>query len=654
MIDKWFYLAVLLMVMCQYEGYAQQINSDELKKEFPDEDVVFLQKKEHLFINFENDKWDIKREVQEDMLYLENSASIYAEKSIFYTSFEEINDLKAETKVPIKKGKKIKYKSQQVTQIETKDIFSGSVFYSDAKEKTFVFPATQKNAITKLSYTERIKDPHMLSSFYFTAYAPILLTEYKVTVPKHVEITYKMLGQNTENITFNKKSKEGFTTYSWVAKKVDKIKRETDGPSTAYYVPHLVVYISKVIDDGKETIVLKDVDGLYQWYYSLVKDINKEDDDYLKNVVAELLVGANDDAEKTKRIFQWVQSNIKYIAFEDGLGGFIPREAKDVGAKKYGDCKDMSSIIVEMLTIAEIEANLTWIGTRDRPYSYYEVPSPIVDNHMIASTKIDGQTVFLDATGDYQPFGFPTSMIQGKEALIGIDKNTYRIEKVPVVPKEKNNEFEIIKLSIDEDGKTLKGKASFERTGYKKVFAEYSRLRAEGDGSESKAFFNEFLRKGSNKFNVTEVDDKGFYDPNQILTIDYDFEIPDYVTNASGKLYVNLNLNRKYEEGNIDVEKRTIAKESEYLYVEGFELILTVPNGYELDYLPPNSSFEHENFGFEIKYQKEKEKIKMSTKVYMNFLLLEKDKFNDWNDMFDKLKEAYQEVVVLKKIQTKG
>ena len=67
-----------------------------------------------------------------------------------------------------------------------------------------------------------------------------------------------------------------------------------------------------------------------------------------------------------------------------------------------------------------------------------EVPTPIVDNHMILSYTNNGKTYFLDATGRYVPIDFPTSFIQGKEALIADGASNYIIKKVPIIPAEKN------------------------------------------------------------------------------------------------------------------------------------------------------------------------------------------------------------------------
>ena len=77
------------------------------------------------------------------------------------------------------------------------------------------------------------------------------------------------------------------------------------------------------------------------------------------------------------------------------LWAALSQEANDV-FKKYGDCKDNSSILSEMLSIAGLRA-ASW---RDRsiPYTYEEVPTP-ADNHMILSYENKGKTYYLDATG---------------------------------------------------------------------------------------------------------------------------------------------------------------------------------------------------------------------------------------------------------------
>ena len=64
-------------------------------------------------------------------------------------------------------------------------------------------------------------------------------------------------------------------------------------------------------------------------------------------------------------MFYWVQDNIRYIAFENGIMGFKPDAAQNVLNKKYGDCKGKANLLKEMLKLAGYDARLTWIGTSD-------------------------------------------------------------------------------------------------------------------------------------------------------------------------------------------------------------------------------------------------------------------------------------------------
>lgn len=615
---------------------------------FPDSKQVLLEKQEHLNINYRDGEWDIWSKINEKTLYLSDQ-QLYAQKSIFLSGFDEITNLEAKTLVPVKKGKKNEMQEFKVEKVETKDVMMGSIFYSDFKEKKFSFPALQEGATTLLTYTQISKEPRLLDAFYFGNYsAPVISSVFSVSFPKKIEIAYKLMGENTDMVSFEKKEENNLITYTWTAENISRLKPEENAPSSSYYEPHLVIYINKVNEGKNEVKILEDVSGLYNWYYSLVENINPEAGEELKLLVKSLTKDAGSDYEKTKRIFQWVQSNIKYIAFEDGLGGFIPRDANDIYAKKYGDCKDMSSILFQMLKLAGVPAYYTWIGTRDKPYTYNEVPTPIADNHMIASVKVNNEYVFLDATGEYQPFGLPTSMIQGKEALIGIDKEHYEIVVVPTSLMENSTETENLTLTLS--GRNLNGTGILKFNGYKKVFTQYEKLKADAAGRSAR-FFNDFLRKGSNKFESKNITSTGFNDNNNPeIAIQYDFSIPDYVTISGDKIYVNLNLNRKYQQSAIDLKERKLDKEVEYQYIEDFTYRLNIPDGYEVFYLPTAMEFKDEEFGFTANYTQDAGSVALNLRVYINHLMLKQKRFTDWNAMIEKLNNAYQEVVVLKKM----
>ena len=76
----------------------------------------------------------------------------------------------------------------------------------------------------------------------------------------------------------------------------------------------------------------------------------------LKNFTESLLAGAETDREKLERIFTFVQQKIRYVAVSIGIGSYQPHFAEDVFQNRYGDCKDMSTLIVALARAAGIPA----------------------------------------------------------------------------------------------------------------------------------------------------------------------------------------------------------------------------------------------------------------------------------------------------------
>ncbi|MCC5916999.1 MAG: DUF3858 domain-containing protein [Cryomorphaceae bacterium] len=206
-------------------------------------------------------------------------------------------------------------------------------------------------------------------------------------------------------------------------------------------IPHIAPYIKGLRDKkGVYHPLLKDESTLFQWYESLLEQA--EDENYTSNKskeMAELLVkGLNTDEEKINAIYSWTQKNIQYLAYEYAMGGFIPRPAGKTFENTSGDCKDMSLLMTEMLNHIGIPAKFSWVGTRDRSYTYSELPTPMVDNHAIVVIPLTDTVYILDATNRFVPLGHPPTMIQGKEIMVYMDTGNYSIFQAPIMSAHSN------------------------------------------------------------------------------------------------------------------------------------------------------------------------------------------------------------------------
>ncbi len=619
--------------------------SEEFKRYkdlYPNAYSVTTNKETVITIKLEDENLNVTQEFLEEDLYLDEGASRNSKRSLHFSSFFELDNVEASSFV-FSDGK---YREMEVKEFTEKDELDQS-FYDDSKSLNFIFPNLQKGAKSRLKYSEKVKNPRFLSPFYFGDFSPIINNKVTIVADKNINLKFKEFHTDDLDIKFNKQEKRNSVIYTWELKNMNKFKYESNSPTYKKIFPHIVPIITSYRTKNDTVALANEVDDLYKWYYSLVKNINKDaPDEELVAVVNDLTANKPNDFEKVKAIYYWAQKNIKYIAFEYALGGFIPRQANDVFKKKYGDCKDNSSILYQMLEIAGIKGDLTWIGTRKIPYSYDEVPTPIVDNHMILSyTDEKDNTYFLDATGRFIPIDYPTPFIQGKEALISQGESGFVIKKVPVVPAKKNAVIDTTVVSLE--GENLVGSSKVEISGYRKLDC-FNVLENITTDDKTKTFYIKQFEKGNNKFIVDSYEATNMFDYDQNFIVDYTFNIDGYAKQLGDEIYINLNLNKELTPYKMDDDRKN---EIEYEYKNYFNYTTTfnIPEGYSIDYIPENISVSNDIVSSNITYTKNENTITYKHDALFNFINLSLEEQKELNSIVKTINKAYKEVIVLKK-----
>lgn len=614
------------------------------QKKYPRSNIVNTNNELAINIAIENNEILISQTSTTEDLFLNESATQYSKESVSYSTFFQLEKIEAASYTLQNEN----YIENKVSEFREKDELNGS-FHDDVKSLNFIYPNLSPGSKTKLQLKEKITNPRFLGAFYFGGYYPVLNSKLTITADKNIELDFKSFNLDTLNITFNKVEKRNKTIYSWEVKNVDAIYMEEGTPNYKNYYPHIFPVIKQYQTTENKIVKLSsNVEDLYNWYYSLISNINKAplNKDLVKQV-EELVKNKTTDIEKVRAIYYWVQNNIKYIAFEYALGGFIPREANEVYNKKFGDCKDNSSILQQMLQIAGIKGNLTWIGTREIPYTYNQLPLPAVDNHMILAYTTNNKTYFLDATGRYIPLEMPTSFIQGKEALISDGLNKFEIKKIPIIDAEKNKIENFSVINIEEN--KIKGKATQSYSGYSKINL-FNTIESLNTDKKITEYYSSELQKGNNKFSATNIIETNKFSYDEIFKLDYDFSIPDYIVSAGDELYINLNLDKKIQEFYIESYRKTDI-ETDFKKSFSYTNELNIPNNYIIEYLPENVILENDFTKVTISYQQTATKIIYKHTINFNFLKLNKENQKEYTDLLKKVEKAYKEIVILKKVK---
>ena len=613
-----------------------------LKDRYPEDPAVFIDRSEVLNLSIEGDSLRVYSDVNEDLMHLKEQTDAYSARKVYGSHFSQVADLKAKTLV----WEKNRYKEVDVSDFKKNSDRDRGIFYDDSYYYAFDFPSVASKNRTQLSYREVQRDPRFISGFVFVTYLPQAKTSYTINTTRDVDLVYEVRNDPDKKIKFRKTEKGKNVVYEWTAENVPAVRSEDEAPSLRYYAPHVVCYVRSYKAGNKQIKVLSDANDLYAWYQGFVKDLNQTTTPELSAIVEELKRKSKSELDLARNVFYWVQDNIQYIAFEQGMRGLIPHSGTYTCEKRYGDCKDMANLIVNMLQLAGVKAYHTWIGTRDLPYRYTEVPTPLVDNHMIATYISDkGEYYFLDATSDYTPFGYPSSMIQGKEALISKGPSSFEIREVPVLPKEKNYMTDSMEIALE--GNAIVGSGVSTLVGYPKVFGGYELDRAEE--ADVKKYVTRLLGKGSNKFFLDGYNVSHLNERDSPTALEYKFRILDYFQQIDDEIYLNLNLNKDFYNTFINTETRKAPKESDYRYVKYETVALKIPEGYAVEYLPEMARLDGPVLGYEISYAVKGNSVVYSKKFFLDYLLLQPEHFSEWNEAVRKVSEAYKESIILKK-----
>jgi hypothetical protein len=631
-------LAGMLWAACACMGATAQ-TAAELTQKWPGEDVVFLRRSDKVKISLKNGQPAARStSVTEFMALTDNAARYMGRQSVYHSTFDQLKDWSAYTITT--EGKKMK-----VTDFKTASSPSENVFYDDVQETSFNMPALSIGARAVIEEETEHTNPYLMTPFYYDRYFPTLQAELVVTFPEEVAMKYVIKGLHKDEIRFTEEKKRGQTTWTFAATGYKGEKSYPDAPGRAWWATHVIFYIEKFKkDDGEWQDYLSDTRSLYRFNYNHIKNINRETPPELKRITDSLVTGITDPAEKARRIYRWAQDHIKYVAFEEGLEGFVPREAGLVCNRRFGDCKDFSSILTVMCRMAGVKAYYTWIGTRHLPYDYTDVPLPIVDNHMICAIEINGRHIFLDGTDPSCVFGTPPEGIQDKQAMIAIDENNFLIERVPITPAQQNTLHDTTFLELTDKG--MKGRISMNLRGY---FANsmYNSLRYYNDKDRDE-YFKKRLNRASNKINLSNFNYATHPDMDRI-SVTADLLLPDYAKKVGDEWFLNLNLFKYYENAEIDYPKRKIPIAHDFKYQATYVTVLDLPENLKVSYLPSSSQYHNSTWGFEINYEQKNRRIIFTQKLNNQHLLLQPGEFENWNKVLEQMFPLYKETVLISK-----
>ena len=482
------------------------------------------------------------------------------------------------------------YEVKEKEAVETSP-FSG-VLFQDQRLKTLQIPAAHPGNVVGYEYEQEGRPFILQDSWGVGQNVPVRRASYTLKLPRNWEFNANWV--NHPNMEPRRAGRD-----EWVWELTDIPAEETEPamPAWGAVAGRLVLGFFPTRDQvlGESHATWQDVG---RWYSRLALPTRQSSLE-IRQRVAELTVDQPALLDKIEAVAAFVQQDIRYVAIEIGIGGYLPHPARDVFANRYGDCKDKATLLATMLAEMGIESHYVLVNSRrgvvapeaptvqsfDHAILALRLPPEVPSSNLYSSREDEqlGRLLFFDPTDVMTPLGYLPANLQASRGLVVTEEGGSLVE-LPLMAPVLNRFLRQGKFALSATG-DLSGSVQEIRFGAPAVMVRGA-LLAEPVGERTKVLegilagdLGGFQLQGSGAENVEEYD--------KPLLMGYRLLADQYAKKVGNLLLVRPRvLGRKAMDLGGEKERKYpvefISTSTETDIVE-----IALPPGYIVDELPP-------------------------------------------------------------------
>lgn len=543
--------------------------------------------------------------------------------------------------------------NSEITKIRVKGVKASSpgyetytkenIFYDDSKVCHLNLHFKDKNETGTVTYEKKYKDVYGFSFINIVEDHFVRNKTIRIIVPRWMEID---IVENNFNPGINRSvttdTTSGDTIYSYHIENQEAYRFEDFMPDYMLTFPNIRIVPRKAVINKRTEEYFYSFGHMYKWCKSKA-DLTDNDHTVIAQLAKEITKDSETGPDKINALLNWVQNNIRYVAFEYGIQGFKPDEAQAVVRKKYGDCKGMSNLLKCLLVAEGFDARLVWINTTESGREW-TLPIPSAD-HMICALYHNDEFHFLDPTVKFMPFGQIAYPIQGKMAMVE-DGDHYLMLRTPSFLPSHNRTQLVSEYVIE--GNRLAGESELSFNGEPK-YGMTSSIRYAGK-KDIDMYLKNYLKRNNPTDSIPEMNIKGIEADSEKLSIAYKDLRPSCVRSFSEELYIDPDVFKDFAMLTIDTLKRKndFAFSFSENYVSSIRLI--IPEGYRVKEIPQDMEIETDDYDFTIRYTVNGDSILYHKEITIKKTILPKSNFRQWNADIGMLRNAYLKQITLEKI----
>jgi len=464
-------------------------------------------------------------------------------------------------------------------------------------------------------------------------------TEYAELVVKtsaHLALRYKALNHDFD---FWTDTKSELFTYKWTTGSMKAIDSEP-------YLPHYLEYMPVVLL-SPDDISYEGTTGSFdtwndygKWVYGLIENRDRLSVE-TEIKMQQLTDTIEDDRDKVKAVYEYMQSKTRYVNIALGIGGFQPLHAYEVDEKGYGDCKALSNYTRALLKSIGITSFYAEIGSGlNREIKYPDFASVNQTNHVILCVPMNQDTTWLECTSQTIPFGYIGTSNSDRYALL-ISEDGGKLAKTPVYPTTENRRVTISTIKINESGNAhYKVNADFINTEYEDVSGLLQVSQKEQRESLLKKLsFEGFVMENFNTSNTT-LD-------RPAASISVEGNVPRFATKSGKRLFFRPEYLFSQTSFHSISKKRELNLQRSVGYRHIDTVTISIPERFQVEHLPENISHESVAGSYSLYLTQTERGIQMIRDLKISSGVYHKSQFLDINAFFEAITRSDHSRIIL-------
>ena len=163
----------------------------------------------------------------------------------------------------------------------------------------------------------------------------------------------------------------------------------------------------------------------------------------------------------------WVQDNIRYFGVMLGEHSHAPHDSDEILRRHYGDCKDKSILLMELLHLLDIDAVPAFVHSEMGPVLENRLPSPTVFDHVIVVARLGDREVWMDSTLNFQGGSLQHGelSVPGYGFVLPVRPETTSLVSLPTSQTDPGTTEAVYTYDLEEEGQpwTVRIETTYER-----------------------------------------------------------------------------------------------------------------------------------------------------------------------------------------------